>query len=285
MFLAPRSLDQLVQAAQEYPDAILLGGGTDLGLRVSKDRERLPVVISTAGVREMQKVSKATDALEIGGAVTYSTALPLLDVHFPAFAALVRRFGSRQVRNLGTIAGNIATASPIGDTLPCLMALGAELTLTWRSSTRKLPLTSFIKGYRETALTPGEIITQIRIPFLAAGQHFAAYKVCKRFDQDISTVVAAFCLTLQNGEVRELRAAFGGMAERVKLAAAVEKALVGQPWTADSLADVDALLAEDFRPITDHRGGAAYRLRAAAGLLRRFQIETSSAVPARVEAL
>jgi xanthine dehydrogenase small subunit len=285
IFLAPRTPDELVRATEQYPQALLLGGGTDLGLRVSKDREALPVVISTAGVKELHRVRKTADAIEFGGAVTYSAALPYLDIHFPAFAALVRRLGSRQIRNLGTLAGNIATASPIGDTLPCLMALGAEVALAWRTSTRFLPLASFIKGYRETALTPGEVIIAIRVPFVAAGQRFAAYKVCKRFDQDIATVVAAFCLTHQDGRVRELRAVYGGMAARVLRATNVEKAMAGRPWTIDSLADIDALLAADFTPISDHRGGAAYRLRAAAGLLRRFQIETTLAVPARVEDL
>jgi xanthine dehydrogenase small subunit len=285
IFLAPRTLDELVQATEQYPHALLLGGGTDLGLRVSKEREALPVVISTVGVKEMQRVRKTAHALEFGGAVTYSAAVPYLDIHFPAFAALVRRLGSRQIRNLGTLAGNIATASPIGDALPCLMALGAEVALAWRTSTRLLPVASFIKGYRETALSPGEVIVAIRIPLAAAGQRFAAYKVSKRFDQDISTIVAAFSLTLQDGRVRELRAVYGGMAARVLRATNLEKAMARRPWTIDSLADTDALLAEDFTPISDHRGGAAYRLRAAAGLLRRFQIETTSAVPARVENL
>jgi xanthine dehydrogenase small subunit len=285
IFLAPRTLDELVQATEQYPQGLVLGGGTDLGLRVSKEREAFPVVISTAEVKELQRVRKAADALEIGGGATYSAALPHLETLFPAFAALVRRLGSRQIRNLGTLAGNLATASPIGDALPCLMALGAEVTLAWRTSLRTLPVTSFIKGYRETVLTPGEIIAAIRIPFLASGQRFAAYKVSKRFDQDISTVVAAFCLTVQDGRVRELRAAYGGMAARVTRAASIEKAMAGRPWTIGSLADIDALVAEDFTPISDHRGGAAYRLRAAAGLLRRFQIETTLDVPARVEDL
>jgi xanthine dehydrogenase small subunit len=285
IFLAPRTLGELLEAAEQYPQALLLGGGTDLGLRVSKDREVLPVVISTAGVKELQRVRKTADAIELGGAVTYSAALPYLDIHFPAFAALVRRLGSRQIRNLGTLAGNLATASPIGDTIPCLMALGAEVVLAWRSSTRMVPVASFITGYRETALTPGEVITAIRIPFVAPGQRFAAYKVCKRFDQDISTVVAAFCLTQQDGRVRELRAVYGGMATSVLRATTVEKAMAGRPWTMESLADIDAALAADLTPISDHRGGAAYRLRAAAGLLRRFQIETTLGAPARVEAL
>jgi xanthine dehydrogenase small subunit len=284
-YIAPRSLDRLLAVLAGSPDAIVLGGGTDLGLRISKDREPLALVVATEGVEELRRIGIDADALEIGGAVTYSEALPRLDRHFPSFAALVRRIGSRQIRNLGTIAGNLATASPIGDTLPCLIVLGATVTLLSRRGERTMPVESFITGYRKTALAADEIIATIRIPLLAPGQSFAAYKVSKRFDQDIATVIAGFLLERQDGKVRELRAAYGGMAARAMRATRLEAALSGRPWKLAWLADIDGLLAHDFTPITDHRGGAAYRLRAAAGLLRRFQHETTSAAPVRVEAL
>src|SRR5262249_53362913 len=150
-FLAPRSLAALFAAMAQVPDAILLAGGTDLGLRVSKDREALPLVISLEAVDELRRITPAADAIEIGGAVTYTDALPYLDRHFPSFGALVRRIGSRQIRNLGTIAGNLATASPIGDTIPCLIALDATVTLASRTGERVLPVESFITGYRNSA--------------------------------------------------------------------------------------------------------------------------------------
>ena len=284
-FLIPRSLDALFAAMEQFPDALLLAGGTDLGLRVSKDRELLPAVISTEAVQELRQIKPGDGALELGGAVTYTEALPHLDKHFPSFGALVRRIGSRQIRNLGTIAGNLATASPIGDAIPCLIALDATVTLASRAGERVLPVETFITGYRKTALAAGEVIATIRIPLLAPGQAYAVYKLSKRFDQDISTVIAAFRLVRQGGQVRELRAAYGGMAARVMRAGKLEAALIGRPWKPAWIADVDALLARDFTPIGDHRGGAAYRLRAAAGLLRRFQLETSSTVPVRVEAI
>jgi xanthine dehydrogenase small subunit len=283
--LMPRSLDALFAAMAQSPDALLLGGGTDLGLRVSKDREALPVVIATQAVAELRGINIADNAIEIGGAVTYTQALPHLDQHFPSFAALVRRIGSRQIRNLGTIAGNLATASPIGDTTPCLIALEASVRLASRAGERVLPVEDFITGYRKTALAAGEIIAAIRIPFLAPDRHFAVYKLSKRLDQDISTVIAAFSLQLQNGKVGELRAAYGGMAARAMRAISVEAAVNGRPWAPAWLADIEPLLARDFTPIGDHRGGAAYRLRAAAGLLRRFQLEISAGAPMRVEAL
>jgi xanthine dehydrogenase small subunit len=283
--LMPRSLDALFAAMAQVPDAVLLAGGTDLGVRVSKEREALPAVIALGGVAELRRIKADAGAIEIGGAVTYTEALPQLDLHFPAFGALVRRIGSRQIRNLGTIAGNLATASPIGDTIPCLIALDATITLVSGDGERVLPVESFITGYRKTVLAPGEVIASIRIPLLASGEEFAAYKVCKRFDQDISSVVAAFRLERRAGKVVTLHAAYGGMAHRAMRATSLEAALRGRPWTPAWLADVEALLARDFTPITDHRGGAAYRLRAAAGLLRRFQLEASLAEPMRVEAL
>jgi xanthine dehydrogenase small subunit len=198
---------------------------------------------------------------------------------------VVRRIGSRQIRNLGTIAGNLANASPIGDTIPCLIALDATVTLASRTGERALPVEAFITGYRKTALAQGEVIASIRIPFLAPGQEFTVYKLSKRFDQDISTVISAFRLERQGGKVGDLRAAYGGMAERAKRAASLEAAVKGRPWTPAWLGDIEGLLARDFTPIGDHRGGGAYRLRVAGNLLRRFQLETSLATPMRVEAL
>jgi xanthine dehydrogenase small subunit len=285
IFFAPRTLGEFLEARARHSDAILLGGGTDLGLRASKDREAFPVVISIASVEELRKVSIGGDGLTIGGGATYTQALPLLDAHFPSFGALVRRIGSRQIRNLGTLAGNLATASPIGDTLPCLIALDASVTLASVRGSRRMRVEEFITGYRKTALAPEEIIAAIHVPLLAPGQTFTAYKLSKRFDQDISTVVAGFRLTRNRGTVRELRAAFGGMAARPMRAANLEAAIHGREWTQSSLAGIDAALARVFTPLTDHRGGGAYRLRAAAGLVRRLQIETTTGAPVRVEAL
>jgi xanthine dehydrogenase small subunit len=285
-FLAPASLDELLRLRAQHPDALLLAGGTDLGLRVSKHREALPLVVSTGRVRDLAFVQEADHALEIGAACTYTEALPLIDRRFAAFGSLIRRIGSRQIRNLGTFAGNLVTASPIGDTLPCLIALDAKVTLRSPAGMRTLAVEDFITGYRKTALAPDEIVASVRIPFVPAGEHFSAYKLSKRFDQDISTVIAAFRLALAGDKVTALHAVFGGMAARPARATALEHALIGQPWALDALRGVDALLAQGFSPLSDHRGGAAYRLRAAAGLVRRFQMETaSSAPPVRLEAL
>ena len=285
VFIRPRTLGELFAALAELPDALLLAGGTDLGLRASKDREVIPAIIALDAINDLRQIESSPDALELGGAVTYTQALPHLDRHFPSFAALVRRIGSRQIRNLGTIAGNLATASPIGDTIPCLIALDATVRIASPAGERTMSVESFITGYRKTALLPGEAITAIRIPLLDADAEFSAYKLSKRFDQDISTVVAGFHLQRRNGRVHALRAAYGGMAPRAMRAINVEAALREQPWTLATLGDIEAVLARDFTPISDHRGGGAYRLRAGANLIRRFQIETASDALVRLEAL
>ncbi len=272
----PRSLDELVTLRADHLDALVLAGGTDLGLKASKEREQFPKLILTGAVQDMRGVAVKNGALEIGGAATYTMALPLIEQHFPSFAALIRRIGSRQIRNLGTFAGNMQTASPIGDTPPCLIALGAEVTLASPAGKRTLPVEQFITGYRQTALKPDEVIASIRIPLLSNGTQLTSYKLSKRFDQDISTVVAAFALKVEGGKVASLRAVYGGMAATTKRASNVEHALIGKAWAAASLAKIDDAIAKDFQPLTDFRGTAAYRLRAAAGLIRRLQIETTS---------
>jgi xanthine dehydrogenase small subunit len=285
VFVQPHSLAELYAEMMRFPEAILLAGGTDLGLRASKGREAIPVVISTAAISELQQVAVGPDALEFGAAVTYTEILPHLDRHFPAFAALVRRIGSRQIRNLGTISGNLATASPIGDTIPCLIALRATVCLRSLAGERVLAVESLIAGYRKTALLPNEVIATIRIPLLRPGQVFSVYKLSKRFDQDISTVIAAFLLHWNDGIVLDFRAAYGGMAPRAMRASNLEWMIQSRAWAEMPLAEIGAALARDFNPITDHRGSAGYRLRAAANLVRRFQLETSSDVRVRVEAL
>jgi xanthine dehydrogenase small subunit len=285
VFLTPSSVAELAELCARHPDALILGGGTDLGLLVSKERKALPLVISTAGVAELRRIDTGGGTLSIGGAVTYTEALPHLERHFPSFAELVRRIGSRQIRNLGTLAGNLATASPIGDTLPCLFALDADIRLHSQRGPRRLPVEKFILGYRKTALAPGEFIEAIEIPLLREGQSFVAYKLSKRFDQDISAVIAAFRLRVRDGRLEELRAAYGGMGPACARATQVEAALTGKPWTAAALAAVDAVIARDFSPISDQRASAAYRLRAAANLLRRLQAETTAGGLTRVEAL
>jgi len=270
VFHIPETLADLTRLRAAHPDAMLLSGGTDLGLSVSKGRERPAVVIHTAQVSELTVIEETDDALSLGAAVSYTQALPYIDRLYPSFAEMIRRIGSRQIRNLGTIGGNIGNASPIGDTPPCLIALDATLTLASADGERDIAIEDFFLDYRKTDLKPGEVIKTIRIPKLARGQSFRTYKVSKRYDQDISAVIGGFRITLDEDRVTEVRIAYGGMAATPKRARAVEAALTGASWSEEAAIAAGAGIAEDYAPLTDHRATADYRSRVAANLCTRL---------------
>lgn len=270
LFLAPKNLDELVAARIAHPKAPLLCGGTDLGLSFSKDRKAFPVTIFTQNVLELKRIIEDAASIRIGAAVTYSEALPFIEELYPSFATLIHRIGSRQIRNVGTFGGNVGTASPIGDTPPCLIALDATLTLCGPDGERDISLETFFLDYRKTDLAADEVIAFLSIPKLADDQVFRTYKVSKRYDQDISAVVGSFCLTIADGIVTEARIAFGGMAATPKRARACEAVLVGETWSANTARLAGEAISEDFRPIDDHRATAEYRLRVAANLFIRL---------------
>ena len=282
-YFAPCSLDAAAELIADHPAARLLAGGTDIGLEVTKAHAQLEALIYLGDVAELAQIDDAHDPLIIGAAATYRDAAPVLTAHTPEAAELLRRLGAVQVRNLGTLGGNIANASPIGDTPPVLMALGATLVLRHRSTERRLALEDFFLDYRQTALAPGEFIAAIEIPRRVPGDLVRVYKLAKRFDQDISAVCAAFRLTLHGDRIATATLAFGGMAAIPKRAAAAEGELVGRTWDeAAALAAAEAL-TQDFTPLSDVRASADYRLRAAQNLVRKFQLETGpETVPTRV---
>ena len=275
-FITPRNLAELFDLRGAHGDAWLLAGGTDLGLLVSKERRPLKTVIWLDQVAELNDLDVSDGHLEIGAAVTYSDALPLIDEEFPTMGALIRRIGSRQIRNLGTIGGNCGNASPIGDMPPCLIALDAKIVVAGPNGQRDIPADQFFIDYRKTSLAEDEVIVLIRIPLLANDQAFHCYKVSKRFDQDISAVIGAYRLSFSREGVREARIAYGGMAATPRRAARAEAALTGQPWTSESAARAGLVLAEDFEPIDDFRASAAYRTKVAANLIRRLHLETTA---------
>lgn len=281
-YAAPTSLKELDELLRKNPASRLIAGGTDLGVAVAKRAEDPGPLISLSRIAALSRIEETDEGVEIGAGVTYSDALPVIGRRFPAFAAVIRRIGSRQVRNLGTIGGNICNASPIGDSAPCLLALDAEVTIRSVEGRRKLALDDFFTGYRKTALKPGEYLESISIPALRPGQVFRAYKLSKRYDQDISAVSAAFRLTIRDGIVTQARAAFGGMAATPARAPSVEAKLVGSRLEDTKAADAVAL---DFRPLTDFRGTAAYRLKTASGLVTRLQFDLAGQVPTEVWAL
>jgi xanthine dehydrogenase small subunit len=285
-FFAPNSLDRLLDLRARHRRAHLLAGGTDLALIVTKEYRSLGSVILVTRVPELRAIGIEADAVTFGAAVTYTDALPAIERHWPSLAQLVKRIGSRQIRNLGTIGGNIANASPIGDMPPALIALGAAIRLRSRSGRRELPLEDFFLDYRKTALATDEIVEAVRIPLPREGQHFRTYKIAKRWDQDISAVCGAYNITLEGGRIDAARIAYGGMAATPRRAPQAERALIGRRWSEETVELAAAARAQDFPPNDDWRASAAYRTQIAGNLLRRFRLETArSDVPVDVMAL
>jgi xanthine dehydrogenase small subunit len=273
---SPRSGDELARILLDYPQAVIVAGGTDVGLWVTKQHQALPVTVSVDAAADLCGVDETGAMIRIGAAATYQDALPLLEKHFPDFGALIRRIGSRQIRNRGTIGGNIANASPIGDSPPALLALDASLVLRRGDDRRTVSLDDFFTGYRRTALAEGEFIERIEVPVPRPNEVFRCYKVSKRFDQDISAVCGAFRLTLVDGMVRDVRIGFGGVAAKPARPRAVEDALIGHPWTEATVRRVQMVMDDSFSPLSDMRASASYRRTVARNLLLKCYLETSA---------
>ncbi|HET9978450.1 MAG TPA: xanthine dehydrogenase small subunit [Burkholderiaceae bacterium] len=277
---APRSVEGLAALHDALPDARLLAGCTDIGLWVNKQHKALPVLISTTAVAELQRIETAADGtLVIGAAAPLEAAWAALAGRHPELTEMWLRFASPPVRHAGTLGGNLANGSPIGDGAPVLMALDAVLVLQRGAAARRVRLDAFYLDYMKNALAPGEFVRAVEVPppgFTA----LRAYKLSKRFDSDISGLACGLAITLDGaGAVAAARLAFGGMAAVVKRAAQAEGAMVGQPWSEQTVEAAAQALARDFAPITDLRASAAYRQRAAANLLRRFWLETRREAP------
>ena len=269
-WFSPRTLEQLAQLRLDHPEARLVAGATDVGLWVTKQQQTLAAMISAAEVADLRRIEESPDALILGAAVRYAEALPALKRLHPDLGELARRIGAVQVRNAGTIGGNIANGSPIGDMAPALIALGAVLVLRRGDEARTLPLEDYFLAYGRQALAPGEFIEAVRVPRPGPNALVRVVKLSKRFDSDISAVCAAFALTFDGDIVAEARLAFGGMAGTPSRAAAAEAALVGRRWDEAAAEAGAAALARDFTPLSDVRGSAAYRLVSAQNLLRRL---------------
>jgi xanthine dehydrogenase small subunit len=274
-FYAPATLPALTALLEAEPDATLVSGATDVGLWVTKFQRVLPSVIYLGRIAALRRIEETADSVEIGAAATYTEAEAALARLHPDFGELLRRLGALQVRNAGTIGGNIANGSPIGDTPPVLIALGATLVLHRHGQQRHLPIEDFFLAYGKQDRHPDELVELVSIPKPKANARFRAYKITKRFDQDISSVCGAFLIELTDGLVTEARLAYGGMAGTPKRAAAAEQALLGRPWTRTSVEAAMAALAQDFTPLTDWRASSAYRAQVAANLLLKFHIETT----------
>ncbi|KPC28359.1 Xanthine dehydrogenase [Pseudomonas syringae pv. cilantro] len=281
--LIPLTVADLADLYQANPQARLLAGGTDLALEVTQFHKPLPAMIYVGQIAEMKRVERFEDRLEIGAATPLTDCYAALKVEHPDFGELLQRFASLQIRNQGTLGGNIGNASPIGDSPPLLIALGAQIVLRKGATRRTLALEDYFIDYKVTARQESEFIEKIIVPTANPQQTFRAYKVSKRLDDDISAVCAAFCLTIEDGVIREARVAFGGMAAIPKRAAACERALLGEPWSNETVEQACAALSEDFTPLSDFRASKEYRLLSAQNLLRKYFIEVQQpAVATRV---
>ncbi len=263
----PRSADELARWYADNPEATLVGGATDVGLWVTKQLRSLGKVAFLNGIAEMQEIAIGREEIRIGAGVSVEAfGAAMAGIH-PSLAELIRRFGSVQVRNAGTIGGNIANGSPIGDSPPALIALGARLHLRRGDVRRDIPLEDFFIAYGRQDRAPGEFVEAVSIP--RQPDRLRCYKLSKRFDQDISAVCGCFNITVEGGAVTAARIAFGGMAATPKRAAAVEAALIGRPWERPTIETAMEVFAEDFTPISDMRASAGYRLEAARNMLLR----------------
>lgn len=274
-YVAPNTVGELAEWLQRYPSACLLAGSTDVGLWVTKQHRDLKQVIYLGEIASLRRVEISDTSIDLGAAITLTEVYQTLTRYYPTLDELWRRFASPPIRNVATLGGNIANGSPIGDAMPALIALDAHLTLRLGDQRREIALDAFYLGYRHTALAPGEFIERIRIPIHSDDHQLHAYKVTKRFDQDISAVCGAYNLVLEDNTVRDIRIGYGGMAAVPSRAPQCEQALIGKPWMAAVVTEAMAQLDRDFAPLTDMRASEAYRRLVAKNLLWRFFLDTS----------
>ncbi|MFC3703462.1 xanthine dehydrogenase small subunit [Devosia honganensis] len=271
----PASLDDFAAFYAENPEARIVAGSTDVGLWVTKFMRRIGPVVFIGHLPELKRIAENDSEVRFYAGVSYSEALPVIAANFPQLNELWSRIAGEQVRNMGTIGGNIANGSPIGDTPPPFIALGARLHLRRGEHRREIKLEDYFLAYGKQDRQPGEFVESVTLPLLPAGEKFATYKISKRRDEDISALCGAFRVFVNDaGTVGMARIAFGGMAATPKRAKAVEAALVGRPWTLETVEAVLPAFATDYQPIGDMRASAEYRLLAAQNLLKRFYLET-----------
>jgi xanthine dehydrogenase small subunit len=273
--IIPASVDDLGAVYAENPGGTLVSGATDVGLWVTKFMRDIGPMIFIGKVPGMHKITAKADSVTFDACVTYTMARPTIAARFPQLLELWDRIGGEQVRNAGTIGANIANGSPIGDTPPPLIALGATVTLNRGGVRRTVDLEKYFIAYGKQDRQPGEFVESVTVPVLPPDELLACYKVTKRKDEDISALCGAFRVKVAGGVVQSARIAFGGMAATPKRAAAVEAALFGKPWTMATIEAAIPAFATDYQPLTDMRASAEYRLLAAQNLLRRFFFETA----------
>ena len=278
-FHAPRTLNDLAMLRAARPNARILAGSTDMGLWVNKGMRDLGELIYVGEVAELKRVELRDGMLHIGAAASLEDAWRALATQWPSLEDVWLRFASPPIRNAGTMGGNFANGSPIGDAPPVLMALDAQIVLRQGERVRTMPLREFYLDYMKSRLEPGEFVQGLTVPVPQLGWQVRAHKISKRFDCDISAVCAALAISLDGDTVSGVRFVFGGMAATVRHAERAEAAVLGKRWTQATVDAARQALGEDFTPLTDMRASAGYRMQVARNLLRRFWLETRTADP------
>ena len=273
-YFQPTSIQEALKILSEHPDALLLQGATDVALRVTKKHELLLKVLDLSAINGLKTIEDKGTEILFGSGMNLEAVKENSMVVFPALYKMLAVFGSRQIRSLATLGGNLGSASPIGDTLPVLMALNARIELQSINGKREIPMTEFIVGYRKTQKQENEIISAIVIPKMNNNSIIASYKVSKRKDLDIATVSSGFRLTFKNDEISEAVLAYGGMAEKTKRATSAESFLIGKKWTRENAEKAGEFVYSEYTPLSDARSGAEFRRLAARNLVLKFWDET-----------
>ena len=273
-YFQPTSIQEALKLLSEHPDALLIQGATDVALRVTKKHEVLPKILDLSAVSELKTLQDKSNEMVFGSGMSLEAVKENTEHTFPALYKMLAVFGSRQIRSLATLGGNLGSASPIGDTLPVLMALNARIELQSLSGKREIRMNEFVIGYRKTQKQGNEIISAVIIPKMNKDSIISSYKVSKRKDLDISTVSSGFCLTFRNEEISEAILAYGGMAEKTKRATSAESFLIGKKWTRENAEKAGEFVYSEYTPLSDARSGAEFRRLAARNLVLKFWDET-----------
>ena len=272
-YFIPFTIDEAIKLKKQHKDAIFTSGSTDLVLRVTKRKEHLPKIIDISSIGETQNITETENEIIFGAGVKLEDIYQYSKTKLPAMAEMLNRFGAKQIRNRATLGGNIGSASPIGDVLPVLFSLNADIIVKGDIE-RKVNINNYITGYRQTVLKEDEIITAIVIQKPAENQIVKSYKISKRTNLDISTVSAGFSVTINNNNVSEIILAFGGMAEKTKRATETEKFLTGKEWGEQNIHEAMEILEKEFTPLSDARSSKEARIIMTKNLLLKFFIET-----------
>jgi xanthine dehydrogenase small subunit len=273
-YMQPKSMDELLMLRSQHPQAQIVAGCTDVGLWVTKMHMSLPQVLDITRVAELRRIERYDNHIAIGAAVTLQDAYAALIEHRPQIKTFANRFAGLPVRNSGTLGGNVANGSPIGDSMPLLIALGAHVVLISRSGHRDMPIEDFYTGYRKNVLAEDEVLAWIKVPLPTASEFLRVYKISKRFDDDISAVCLAIRLHVDEGCAARISIGAGGVAATPKRAAQTEALLRGNAWSQANALHAAAALRKEFNPISDMRASAAYRMEVLGNLMQRFWLES-----------